>query len=1534
MHSWFFSVIYALLIIGLSGSVELAVALVKCADKVTSTSDVTYNQALMRFSYHNGKTYAIALSAVTGSTALPDSYFDFDADISREYLYGGTDIYSLKKKLSLGKYGAARPVSVPDAATQAWLVEEFGSSIPGGTYIDAWKEYGIGQPFTTMSGSDLPFSDWITPPELPANPSGVSMQSDGKFVPTAAGAKRQQIVEFDGKLDCAVDMDVVAPPLPPAPPAPEGQGTVAGTTANEDDPFAIPNVICGQDLNMNDFVGDAGEMLNCLQSTQGQLCTVGALDCNTDFQPPVCPSGSILDPERDMCQKDPEVKCAAGYTWDKTIDKCVMYPPCIDGGTYNSITDRCEKLVQNDCPVNYIFDVALQLCQKAVVCPSGGSLNASRDRCETPVSWDCPVGYSYNYEVAKCEVTPYCPSGWSYSITNNRCQITPNNCPAGYSYNNALDKCVISATCASGGALNGTSDKCELTAAITCNSGWTYNSGNGKCEQLPTCAAPGTYNGTYNLCITGSTGMSCPSGYYYSAAQSTCVAAPICNGGNFVAAYDRCEAVPSYSCPDPSYSYVAGRGRCEKTPVCPSGMSYNGTYNVCTQAIVKSCAAGYTYNAGRNRCEFSPPTCPSGTGYNTSTNRCEALPACASGTYSAATNNCVSGGSYAATCPSGYSWNGSTCVSSYAGTLVGAVAFDVPVYYNPSGEYCSNCYVYSSSGAVVADGTQLSSLQTGITASWYVSNLFYMCTMSGEGGCWNFLQITYYPMTIGGSYLCPSGGFLSGTTCTSSTSLTCPSGGTLSGTTCNSTTYTTATCQSGTSLDGAADRCVANPTCAGGSFDGTNDVCYVAYTNSCNQGTYDGASGLCVVAPTCSNGVLDGGIDVCYQAKATGCPGGYSLSGSVCIASPSCTAPGSFTGGTTDLCKTAATYLCPSGYSYSAGQCYQTANCNGGGLNTTSDKCEMAFIYTCPGTYAVTGSLCQAVPLCTTGGTYSTSLNLCDSSIGVCSAGALDTSLDVCYQAAGCANGVLNITRDKCEASGMLNCGGLSYDSTNFVCYSPPVCDLGAYQTPRDRCEATVTRNCGIYAWSAPDEKCIQPVTCPTDATFSLNFSIVFSGTLDICLSGTEHICSAGLTWNGLPVVKCEAIPVCTGAIYYDPTQNSCLISAGCPYGDQYTCMQNPHLLDVNSQGGWQCSANACVVSPEGGGASIDDIQDDSYLQDDGARDEDGKCLGQIYIMNGKRSRCRPAGYTVGYINDCCADGTPVGDDTGSSGAGSAAFKSMQAMYEGSKAAYQAYNGYQAGSALVGEMAANEIISTVTSEAIAAGASEAASVVAANAANVAVEGGTVAQGVASGMQSSTALSNATSAAGAAIAVYAVGIAVEKLGGDQDQVAAAQIAVTALLMSGPQMVIGIVVIVVMRFLYGSGCDINDLTTASFVESDRCHYINAFCEKKLPLVGCVQKAKGYCCFNSIMARIIHEQGRPQIGIEWGTASNPECRGFTPEEFQSLDFSRIDLTEYFEVMEKDIGERIGAAQVGIGDTLVERFRQSTEAATGVTP
>lgn len=82
---------------------------------------------------------------------------------------------------------------------------------------------------------------------------------------------------------------------------------------------------------------------------------------------------------------------------------------------------------------------------------------------------------------------------------------------------------------------------------------------------------------------------------------------------------------------------------------------------------------------------------------------------------------------------------------------------------------------------------------------------------------------------------------------------------------------------------------------------------------------------------------------------------------------------------------------------------------------------------------------------------------------------------------------------------------------------------------------------------------------------------------------------------------------------------------------------------------------------------------------------------------------------------------------------------------------------------------------------------------------------------------------------------------------------------------------------------------------------CVEVGEYCSKKVK-VGfiklCRTKKKTYCCFNSKLARIINQEGRKQLGnVGWGTAKNPRCEGFTIEEFNSIDISKMDLSEFVD-------------------------------------
>ena len=109
----------------------------------------------------------------------------------------------------------------------------------------------------------------------------------------------------------------------------------------------------------------------------------------------------------------------------------------------------------------------------------------------------------------------------------------------------------------------------------------------------------------------------------------------------------------------------------------------------------------------------------------------------------------------------------------------------------------------------------------------------------------------------------------------------------------------------------------------------------------------------------------------------------------------------------------------------------------------------------------------------------------------------------------------------------------------------------------------------------------------------------------------------------------------------------------------------------------------------------------------------------------------------------------------------------------------------------------------------------------------------------------------------------------------------------------------IIYMIGSLIYNSiaACDQGDAETGAKLGFKLCHKVGTYCDKKWPSGNCMTKQEVHCCFNSILARLIHEQGREQLGIGWGDPENPNCRGFTVEEISRLDFSAMDLSEYMQ-------------------------------------
>lgn len=104
------------------------------------------------------------------------------------------------------------------------------------------------------------------------------------------------------------------------------------------------------------------------------------------------------------------------------------------------------------------------------------------------------------------------------------------------------------------------------------------------------------------------------------------------------------------------------------------------------------------------------------------------------------------------------------------------------------------------------------------------------------------------------------------------------------------------------------------------------------------------------------------------------------------------------------------------------------------------------------------------------------------------------------------------------------------------------------------------------------------------------------------------------------------------------------------------------------------------------------------------------------------------------------------------------------------------------------------------------------------------------------------------------------------------------------------------VAVMALQQWLSCDQSEILTAMKRKADLCHYVGSYCGSKV-LGACVKKIESQCCYVSKLAKIVNVGGKAQLGLSFGSPENPTCEGFTAQELETLDFSKLDLTNFYD-------------------------------------
>jgi conjugal transfer mating pair stabilization protein TraN len=95
-----------------------------------------------------------------------------------------------------------------------------------------------------------------------------------------------------------------------------------------------------------------------------------------------------------------------------------------------------------------------------------------------------------------------------------------------------------------------------------------------------------------------------------------------------------------------------------------------------------------------------------------------------------------------------------------------------------------------------------------------------------------------------------------------------------------------------------------------------------------------------------------------------------------------------------------------------------------------------------------------------------------------------------------------------------------------------------------------------------------------------------------------------------------------------------------------------------------------------------------------------------------------------------------------------------------------------------------------------------------------------------------------------------------------------------------------------------CEQSEFELGAKRDLKSCVFVGGYCRSRT-LGYCIEKRDAYCCFSSPLARILHEQLRPQLERGWGTAKAPDCAGLKVSDFQRVDWSAVNLDEWMALL-----------------------------------
>lgn len=99
-----------------------------------------------------------------------------------------------------------------------------------------------------------------------------------------------------------------------------------------------------------------------------------------------------------------------------------------------------------------------------------------------------------------------------------------------------------------------------------------------------------------------------------------------------------------------------------------------------------------------------------------------------------------------------------------------------------------------------------------------------------------------------------------------------------------------------------------------------------------------------------------------------------------------------------------------------------------------------------------------------------------------------------------------------------------------------------------------------------------------------------------------------------------------------------------------------------------------------------------------------------------------------------------------------------------------------------------------------------------------------------------------------------------------------------------------------------CNSEETALGRAKERNLAIYVGDYCDKRI-FRKCVRRKNAYCVFDNKLARIVQLQGRSgQLGLGFGGARNPNCRGLNVEELQNIKFDVMDYSDFYSELDEN--------------------------------